>query len=70
MIVQELAQNKQKGKQKEIQTDKLRIATAMSWAVKQDIDINARSGIYCRRTSLTGDAEENRWQIYKTIREI
>ena len=70
VIVQELAQNKEKGKQKEIQTDKLRIATAMSWAVKHDVDINARSGIYFLRTSLTENTEENLWQFYNTIREI
>ncbi len=70
VTVQELAQEKRKVKKKETQTDKLRIATAISWAVKQDVDINARSGIYFLRTSLTDDTQENLWQFYNTIREI
>ena len=70
--VQELVPNKGKeqSKNKEPQTEKLRTATAMSWAVKQDIDINARSGIYFLRTSLSGNSQENLWQFYNTIREI
>ena len=70
VTVQELAQEKRKVKKKETQTDKLRIATAISWAVKQDVDINARSGIYFLRTSLTDNTQENLWQFYNTIREI
>ena len=70
VIVQELVQRKEKGKQKETKADKLRIAKAMNWSVKQDVDINARSGIYFLRTSLTGNSEENLWQFYNTIREI
>ena len=70
VTVQELAQDKEKGKKKETQTDKLRIATAISWAVKQDVDINARSGVYFLRTSLTDNTQENLWQFYNTIREI
>ena len=72
VTVQELAQDKEKekGKKKETQTDKLRIATAISWAIKHDVDINARSGVYFLRTSLTGNSEENLWQFYNTIREI
>jgi len=68
VIVQELAPNKRKSK--EPQTEKIRTVTAMSWAVKQDVDINARSGIYFLRTSLEGNSEENLWQFYNTIREI
>jgi len=70
VTVQELAQDKEKGKKKETQTDKLRIATAISWTVKQDVDINARSGVYYLRTSLTDNSQENLWQFYNTIREI
>ena len=70
VTVQELAQEKRKVKKKETQTDKLRIATAISWAVKQDVDINARSGVYFLRTSLTDNTQENLWQFYNTIREI
>lgn len=70
VTVQELAQDKEKGKKKETQTDKLRIATAISWTVKQDVDINARSGVYFLRTSLTDNSQENLWQFYNTIREI
>ena len=42
----------------------------ISWAVKHDVDINASSGVYFLRTSLTGNSEENLWQFYNTIREI
>ncbi len=70
VTVQELTQDKEKDKKKEIQTDKPRIATAISWAVKQDVDINARSGVYFLRTSLTDNTQENLWQFYNTIREI
>ncbi len=42
----------------------------MSWSIKEDVEINARSGIYFLRTSLTGDTEEMIWQFYNTIREI
>ena len=68
VIVQELVPSK--GKNKELQTEKFRTATNMSWAVKQDVDINSRSGIYFLRTSLSGNSQENLWQFYNTIREI
>lgn len=70
VVVQELVQDKIKKIGKESKTDKIQIATAINWAVKQDVDINARSGIYFLRTSLTGDSEEMLWQFYNTIREI
>ena len=72
VVVQEQVDVKGRGKnkEKEIQTEKKQIATAMSWAVKQDVDINARSGIYFLRTSLEGDSEGVLWQFYNTIREI
>ena len=38
--------------------------------VKDDVDINARSGVYFLRTSLEARSEENVWQFYNTIREI
>ena len=68
VIVQELVPSK--GKNKELQTEKFRTATNMSLAVKQDVDINARSGIYFLRTSLSGNSEENLWQFDNTIGEI
>ena len=68
VIVQELVPSK--GKNREVQTEKFRTATDMSWAVKQDVDINSRSGIYFLRTSLSGNSQENLWQFYNTIREI
>jgi hypothetical protein len=47
-----------------------RIVTAIKWAVKEDVDINARSGVYFLRTSLQAKSEENVWQFYNTIREV
>ena len=70
VIVSELAPGKSKGKGNEIQNEKTRTATAMTWTVKQDVDINARSGIYFLRTSLTENSQENLWKFYNTIREI
>jgi len=68
--VQEQVENKGKGKQKNKGTEKQQIAIAISWAVKKDVDINARSGIYFLRTSLDGDSEKILWRFYNIIREI
>jgi hypothetical protein len=59
-------------KKKEVPLDqqKKKIVTAIRWAIKQDIDINARSGVYFLRTSLQANTEEIVWQFYNTIREI
>lgn len=59
-----------KGKDKDSVIEKKQIATSIKWAVKEDAEINARSGIYFLRTSLVGDSEEMLWQFYNTIREI
>ena len=50
--------------------EKSRIVTSVKWAVKEGVDINARSGVYFLRTSLQAQKEENLWQFYNTIREI
>lgn len=47
-----------------------KIATSMKWAVKEGVDINARSGVYFLRTSMEAKSEENVWQFYNIIREI
>lgn len=70
IVVQEQVESKGKGKNKTPENEKKHIATAISWTVKEDIEINARSGIYFLRTSLVGDSEEMLWQFYNTIREI
>ena len=49
---------------------KKQIVTAVKWAVKEGVDINARSGVYFLRTSLQAKTEENIWQFYNTIRDI
>jgi len=49
---------------------KKQIVTAVKWAVKEGVDINARSGVYFLRTSLQAKTEENVWQFYNTIRDI
>jgi hypothetical protein len=53
-----------------VNEEKRKIATSMKWAVKDGVDINARSGVYFLRTSLNGDCEETVWQSYNTIRNI
>lgn len=66
----EVATLKGKKKNSQVAQEKMRIATAIKWTVKQDVDINARSGVYFLRTSLEAKAEETVWQFYNTIREI
>jgi hypothetical protein len=46
-----------------------RIITSIRWRVKEDIEINARSGTYFLRTSLI-ESEKMLWESYNTIREI
>ena len=48
----------------------MQIATSIKWAVKTNVDINARSGVYFLRTTLEADSEELLWQCYNIIREI
>ena len=65
-----LAEPKWKKKQTEPGKENKRIVTSLKWAVKEGVDINARSGVYFLRTSLQANSEENVWQFYNTIREI
>ncbi|MDP3180540.1 MAG: IS1634 family transposase, partial [Bacteroidota bacterium] len=60
------AKRKKKGTDKE----KNRIVTSVKWAVKEGVDINARSGVYFLRTSMEAKSEENVWQFYNIIREV
>ena len=46
------------------------IVSSIKWAVKDNVEINARSGVYFLRTSLDGYKEDTLWNIYNTIREI
>jgi hypothetical protein len=46
-----------------------RIVTSLHWRVKEDTEINSRSGVYFLRTSLR-ETEQILWQTYNTIREI
>jgi len=50
--------------------EKKKVVTALKWAVKEGVDINARSGVYFLRTSLESTSEDTLWQSYNTIREI
>jgi hypothetical protein len=47
-----------------------RIITAIKWAVKEGIDINARSGVYFLCTCIDAISEQAVWQFYNTIREV
>jgi len=68
--VKEDVQTKKKTKGTEAVQEKRRIVTLVKWAVKEDVDINARSGVYFLRTSLEVNSEEDLWQFYNAIREI
>ena len=46
------------------------IASSIKWSVKENIDINARSGVYFLRTSLEHQDEDTLWRFYNAIREI
>ena len=68
--VKEVGEPKRKKKGTPATQPKGRIITAIKWAIKEGVDINARSGVYFLRTSLTADSEAVLWQFYNTIREI
>ena len=68
--VKEEAETKRKKKNAEPDKEKKRIVTSVKWAIKEDVDINARSGVYFLRTSLESKSEESVWQFYNIIREI
>lgn len=70
VVAAEQFESKGKGKKENKTPEIKQIATAINWAIKPDVDINARSGIYFLRTSLYGQSEEMLWQFYNTIREI
>ena len=46
------------------------IVKSIKWKVKENIDINARNGVYFLQTSLKEQNEEVLWRFYNTIREI
>ena len=50
--------------------DGKRIVGSIKWTVKEDVEINARSGVYFLRTSLDANPEVVIWQFYNIIREI
>jgi hypothetical protein len=68
--VKEVGEPKRKKKGTQATQEKGRLITAIKWAIKEGVDINARSGVYFLRTSLTADSEAVLWQLYNTIREI
>ena len=57
-------------KLKDILQNQKSIVTSIKWHIKQGVDINAQSGIYFLRTSLTTKSEETLWLFYNTIREV
>ena len=54
----------------DVKIKKQPVASSIKWSVKENIEINARSGIYFLRTSLDGYNEDILWDFYNTIREI
>jgi hypothetical protein len=56
-------------KRKAKSNEEKRIVTSINWTVNEDIEINARSGIYFLTTSLQND-EQVLWQSYNTIRYV
>jgi len=64
------AEIKRKKKQSAAVQENKKIAVSIKWAVKEGVDINARSGVYFLRTSVQANTEVDLWQFYNTIREI
>jgi len=55
---------------KNFQHNRKAIVTSLQWQLKQDVDMNACSGVYFLRTSLEGQSSESIWLFYNTIREV
>jgi hypothetical protein len=66
----EKPETKRKKKLADKDKERNRIVTSVKWAVKEGVDINARSGVYFLRTSIQAQLEETIWQFYNTIREV
>jgi hypothetical protein len=72
-IVTEVAEQpirKRKLKNGGQEKEEKRIVTSLKWGIREDVDINSRSGVYFLRTSLQATNVENVWQFYNTIREV
>jgi hypothetical protein len=61
---------KRKKRTASVSDQEKKIVASLNWALKEDMDINARSGVYFLRTSLQADSQQLVWQCYNTIREI
>ncbi|GHT79684.1 hypothetical protein AGMMS50262_23660 [Bacteroidia bacterium] len=59
---------KKKGNEPEETTEK-RIVSSIRWTIKEDEEINSRSGVYFLRTCIQ-DTEKIIWETYNTLREI
>lgn len=57
---------KKRGSRQETQQ---RIVQHLEWKLKENVDVNERSGIYFLRTSISG-SEKILWDAYNTIREV
>ncbi|MDP4271940.1 MAG: IS1634 family transposase [Bacteroidota bacterium] len=68
--LQDDAAVKHKSKGKGAVKEQKKIAVSIKWAIKEGVDINARSGVYFIRTSVEANKEDMVWQFYNTIREI
>jgi hypothetical protein len=51
------------------ETREVRQVASISWNIKENVDVNSRSGVYFLRTSLQ-ETEKILWEGYNTIREI
>jgi len=68
--VKEEVRTKRKQKGTEPVQEIKRTVTGIKWAVKEGVDINARSGVYFLRTCIDAISEQTVWQFYNTIREV
>jgi len=54
----------------EVECADKKTVTAIKWSIKDDVEVNGRSGVYFLRTSLSATSEQTVWKCYNAIREI
>jgi hypothetical protein len=68
-VAVETKKEKKKKKGAEEKPIEKRLVSSISWTIKEETEINSRSGVYFLRTSIQ-DTEKIIWETYNTIREI
>jgi hypothetical protein len=67
--IQSVIETKTVTKRKTKEKQEIRLIKSITWNIKENTDLNSRSGVYFLRTSLQ-ETERILWEGYNTIREI